>query len=400
MTSPPGTIRYTCAMHRARDRQVRRPASAPPRTAARSLRASIVAIAAAATLAGCSGTRHLQPDLVIVTVGAFPVESLACFGGGGDAELGAELCSVGELGSRFVWAFSTSGSPAPAMATILTGLSPDAHGVEATAASFLRNDHLTLAEHFSRAGYTTAAFVTDPALNRSRHFDQGFGLFDDGFVAAEVNTPPGAHREAAARAAQWLSAAPSPFLAWVHIDPGIDADADAADALRQLDRTLSRLLAVLDARTAPPAILVTGLPAESAREGLTPARTRVALLWRPPRIGGGQGVTRVIRTPVSQLDVAPTLLRATGLVDAATHLPGRPLPFRERRAGEAGRTLEIRGFGQRALIGEGVYLVVGEDGSAMGVAQLPLAGERAPALGRAEGAEELASRLWAAPEEP
>ena len=95
----------------------------------------------------------------------------------------------------------------------------------------------------------------------------------------------------------------------------------------------------------------------------------------------------------------PTLLRASGLVDAAAALPGRPLPFRERRSGEAGRTLEIRGAGRRALVGEGVYVVIGEGGDALGVAQLPLAGERAPSLGRPEAASELLSRIWAAPEE-
>ncbi len=376
----------------------------------RTLRAIVLAALVGGAQPACSTGEIARPDLVLVTLGTVPVEALACHGG--RADVGRDLCSVGDQGSRFVWAFAASGAPAPAMATLLTGRAPLEHGVTASAASFLRNDVATLAEQAARAGYATAAFVTDPALNRSRHFDQGFDRFDDGSGrrarSQTAATEPEPRRldastpdtGTAGRAAQWLAVAPSPFLAWVHLGGAVGDGANDEERLQRLDRELARLLAVLDARPAPPAILVTGLPPRDAAATLSPAETRVALLWRPPRVGGGRGVTRVIRTPVSQLDVAPTLLRAIGLVDAAAPLPGRPLPFRERRTGEEGRTLEIEGEGRRALVGEGVYALIDEGGDALGVAQLPLAGERAPKLGRPDAGSELLSRIWAAPENP
>jgi hypothetical protein len=381
-------------MQRPRDPQ------APATASAASSRLSWLALGLAAIAAACPGcaeTELQRPDVVLITMAALPVERLSCHGGADD--LGRDLCSVADEGSRYVWAFAAAGSPVPAVATILTGLPPDVHGVVASAASFLRNDATTIAEQLEHAGYATAAFVGDASLNRSRHLDQGFERFDDGVIDGQARAGPDAG--VVGRAAQWLAAAPSPFLAWVHVDAG-DATqtGDPAEALRGLDRDVSRLLAVLDARQSPPAILVTSVPPVEAGRSLSPAETRVALLWRPPRVGGGRGISRVIRTPVSQLDIAPTLLRATGLVDPAGVLPGHPLPFRERRAGEAGRTLEIKGEGRQALVGEGVYVVVGDDGDALGVAQLPLAGERVPELARADDSEELLSRLWAAPDPP
>ncbi len=395
-------------MHRDGDRQAGRSERARTSARGRVAAAWLGALLALSQLA-CSGSEIARPDLVLITLGDVPVEALACHGGAED--VGRDLCSVGDYGSRFVWAFAASGAPEPAMATLLTGLPPESHGVDASAASFLRNDGETLAEHAQRAGYASAAFVTNPALNRSRHFDQGFDRFDDGGAprpsSVEPSSPPpldpsGPASTTAHRAAQWLAVAPSPFLAWVHLGEAEPASGAAppssAERLARVDRELARLIAVLDARADPPAILVTGLPARDAALDLEPVGTRVPMLWRPPRVGSGRGVSRVIRTPVSQIDVAPTLLRAIGLVDAAETLPGRPLPFRERRAGEAGRTLEIEGEARRALVGEGVYVVLDETGDALGVAQLPLAGERAPALGPAHASSELLSRIWAAPD--
>jgi len=405
MRSVSGTIRYTCGMHGGRPYK-RTPFAAWIRPAGRGPvpLAPLMALVLACTAgAGCSGTKLPHPDVLLVTLAALPIESLACHGG--RAEVGTGLCSVGDEGSRFVWAFTAASSPVPTVATLLTGLTPDQHGVTTSAASFLESGISSIAEHAADAGYATAAFVVDPALNRSRHLDQGFARFDDGPVRPGPGSADAAPTDLAARAAQWLASAPTPFFAWVHLDahvrPGAAGDAalSKAEALRLVDRDLSRLLAVLDARPTPPAILVTTLPEATANaEGLSPATTRMALLWRPPRVGGGRGVGRVIRTPVSQLDVGPTLLRAIGLVGPTTGLPGRPLPFRERRAGEAGRTLEIAGVGERGLVGEGVFLVVGDGGEARGVAQLPLAGERSPALGPPDRADELVSRLWAEPE--
>lgn len=323
---------------------------------------------------GCGGDPLVRPDLLLITTGAFDVEQAVCHGGPEDS--GAELCAIGDEGTRYVWAFAAADSPAPAIASILTGLAPDVHGVDASAASFLRSDVPTLAERLRSAGYATAAFVTDAGLNRSRHFDQGFVRFDDGGDggARDEDAAP----DAAGRAAQWLAQVESPFFAWVHLDarratprPGDKADAER-EPLKALDRSLSRLLAVVEARPTPPAILVTSLPGRPAGRRLLPASTRVALLWRPSRFASTPGVARVIRTPVSQLDVAPSLLSAGGLIAAAETLPGQLLPFRERRAGEPGRLVEIRSGAWRARVVDGFYVIEDEAGAEVARLRLPL----------------------------
>lgn len=402
-----GAIRYTCGMQRALLRPHAPLAPRPNReqrgVGAANAGGATLWLAFALAMLGCSSERIPRPDVLLVTVGAFPIEMLACHGGSPD--VGSGLCSVAEEGSRFVWAFAAADTRAPAAATLLSGLEPADHGVTVSAASFLRSDVVSIAEHAAAGGYATAAFVADPGLNRSRHLDQGFTHFEDASQGYATSLADAGRMDVAGRATQWLATAPSPFFVWVHLDP-TRSDAKTpgqapapVELIRRMDRDLERLLSVLDARTSPPAILVTALPdAAAMNAGLSPATTRVALLWRPPRVGSGRGVARVIRTPVSQLDVAPTLLRAMGLVDQTIEWAGGTLPFREQRAGEAGRTLEIAGSGERALVGEGVFLVIGDDGQARRVALLPLTGERAPALEDARRSSELVSRIWAAPE--
>jgi arylsulfatase A-like enzyme len=344
-------------------------------------------VGCALLMVGCGPDPLVRPDLVLVTTGAFPTQEAVCHGGAED--VGEELCAIGDEGTRYVWAFAAADAPAPAIASILTGLAPDVHGIDASAASFLRSDVSTVAERLQSAGYATAAFVTHAGLNRSRHFDQGFETFDDGAAAG----PRGAEAapDAAGRAAQWLSKVESPFFAWVHLDPRRAAAraGDGADTpwqpLKVLDRSLSRLLAVVEARPSAPAILVTSLPgapapSTSPYERLAPQATRVALLWRPSRFGSTQGVARVIRTPVSQMDVAPTLLRAGGLVDDAELLPGEPLPFRERRPDEPARAVEIQAGPLRARVADGEYVVEDEAGAEVARAPIPLTGESPPRL--------------------
>ena len=92
---------------------------------------------------------------------------------------------------------------------------------------------------------------------------------------------------------------------------------------------------MLDARPTPPGIVLVGLHGQSDLRSDTPAlhgrgvdlaEIRVPLLWRPPRMGAVPMVGRRITTPVSTLDVAPTLLDAAGVARPAA-FEGSPLPL-------------------------------------------------------------------------
>ncbi|MHC4945703.1 MAG: sulfatase [Planctomycetota bacterium] len=71
----------------------------------------------------------------------------------------------------------------PSVASLFTGLYPGRHGAVGTL--FHNQDHMalhedndTLAEQFKKAGYRTGAFITNPHIERSTQFDQGFDTFE------------------------------------------------------------------------------------------------------------------------------------------------------------------------------------------------------------------------------
>lgn len=304
--------------------------------------ASRIASALCIALCGCGGDESVRPNLVLITIDALRSDVLSCYGGSGN--LGDGLCEVAETGSRFVWAFSPAPSGAPAAASVMTSRYPSDHGVSPSAATFLRQDVETLAELLREADYATAAFVSSPELNRSRNLQQGFDLFDDRLAARPPTPGPGLGDAVIA----WISGARPPWFTWVHFsephsplanDPFNDSPgayrAGYDDAVRLLDRRVSQLIAVMDAQPKRPAILVTALHGQALGDGEGPSghghsleldQIRVPLLWRPARAGAGRSVGRRITTPVSLVDIAPTLLDAAG-VPRPRAFAGQKLPY-------------------------------------------------------------------------
>jgi len=353
---------------------------------------------------GCGDDTLIRPNLVLVTVEGLRADRLGCYGGGHG--LGVEVCDIGEAGARYVWAFSSAPSGAPAGASLLTSQYPSRHGLADNAATFLRSDSETLAETLQRAGYTTAAFVASPELNRSRNFQQGFDEFVDGALPRRSNAETEGVGDTEGdeideghllsdHALAWVEDTRRPFFLWIHFsephgpfslrskergegrsderDDGRGGDTVAAkrfdsideaydDSIRRLDRTLSQLIAVLDAATEERelGLMLVGLHGQSLGErgvatghgsALDLEQIRVPLLWRPPRAGPGRSVARRITTPVSILDVAPTLLGAAALPAPAT-FEGEVLPY--------GDAAESESAAPRALFAEheGEYAVV------------------------------------------
>ena len=363
------------------------------RASNRLLAACVVGLGVIAAF-GCSqrteDTSATPPNLLLVTVDTLRPDELGCYGG--EADVGEFLCSIGNGGTRFEWAFSTAPFTAPSIASVLTGIYPFAHGVRQSAASYLRSDVETLPELLQRAGYTTAAFVSNPVLDRSRNLDQGFGVFDQRMTRWERNRPGYAERDArsatdAALAWAQISATP-PWFLWVHFQdphgpydpPGNPIGHDAAggrrlqvlssrnnsgdggipnyqalpglftveayraryrDEIRYLDGQLKRLVEGVDGLGEPPLILLTSDHGEAFGEddyyfahghSLAIEQIRVPLLLRPSGVDA-TAAPEVSDTPVSLVDVAPTLARAAGL-DIPAHWPGQPLRAAGLAAGE------------------------------------------------------------------
>lgn len=312
--------------------------------------ALLAGLAAAST--GCGATEPLRPNLVLITADAVRPDWLVCYGA--ESQLGAEACALGDPGALYEWAFSTAPSGAPSAASMLTSTYPTQHGVSDDPSTFLPTlGPPTLADTLRAGGYATAAFVSSPELNRSRHIDRGFDHFDDHAATDERSPAP----SVGLRARAWAASARAPWFVWVHFtDPhGPFAAgsrrqyrAEYAEALRRLDRQLSQLIAVLDSDRSPPAILLTALHGQEVDGGATsrghgtsllPAQIRVPLLWRSPRSGGGTGVGRRIEAPVSLIDVGPTLVEAAGL-RVPESFEGHALPHSDPGPGAApSRTL-------------------------------------------------------------
>ncbi len=276
---------------------------------------------------GCSPKSSvLRPNLVLITADGVRADALTCYGS--TSAIGAEVCALGDAGARYEWAFTAATTGAPSAVSLLTSTYPSQHRVSDDPSTFLPfAGPPTLPDVLRRGGYATAAFVASPELNRSRHLDRGFDHYED---RPAGDDPEGAG-SVGQRARDWTSTAPEPWFVWVHFaEPhGPFATDDPAayrvaygEAVRRLDRQLSQLIAVLDSETAPPGILLTALHGQSLGDVdgilghghfVEPAQVRVPLLWRSPRAGGGTGVGRRITSPVSLLDVAPTLLESAGL---------------------------------------------------------------------------------------
>jgi arylsulfatase len=334
-------------------------------------------VACLALVGGCGEVPPApRPNLLLISIDTLRADRLACYGGPPD--VGVELCALAGRGARFEWAFATAPATAPSVASLLTARYPRSHGVSQHARSTLREGVPTLAEALRAAGYATAAFVSNPVLERRKRLDRGFDVYDQRMPRRERNRP--GYRERAARettdaALAWARTASQPWFLWVHYQdphgpyappgappprdppggeplPLLDDDSGAGGVpayqalpglrtregyearylaeIRHLDRELGRLVRGLDASQRPPLVVATADHGEALGEdgfffahghsvGLD--QIRVPLLLRP----ADPGPPVVVATPVSLVDVAPTLLRVAGLA-APAGSEGRALP--------------------------------------------------------------------------
>ncbi len=338
-------------------------------------------LACAALLAGSAcvpAPEAVPPNLLLITIDTLRADRLSCYGG--ETGVGDAICRLADAGTRFVWAFSTAPYTAPSIASVLTSQYPFEHGVRESAISYLVDEATTVAEVLRDGGYTTAAFVSNPVLDRSRHLQQGFDVYDQRMTRRERNRKGFEEREAMATtdaAIAWAEVgAEQPWFLWVHFQdphgpyeppqpasprsaapdtillPTLDDDSGLGgipsyqklprvidfqsysdrytDEIQYLDPHVGRLVDRLDELGRPPAVLLTSDHGEAFGEdgyyfahgqsvGLD--QIRIPLLWRPP----APQPPRAWEFPVSAVDIAPTLMRIAGF-DQPSSFRGVVLP--------------------------------------------------------------------------
>ncbi|HTQ80097.1 MAG TPA: sulfatase-like hydrolase/transferase [Thermoanaerobaculia bacterium] len=331
----------------------------------------VLTLAAALLAVGCRGQVNANAagvaapaNLLLVTLDTVRADHVGAYG-----DRTAETPALDRLaaeGMRFAAASSPVPLTLPAHSSLLSGLLPPHHGLRNNGAGSFPSDRPTLATRLAAAGYRTGAFVGAFVLDHRFGLSRGFGTYDD---EMERDATGGLALDAERRgdrvvdrALAWLTsvgtapaaqgARPAPFFLWVHLydahapynppppyrDRHRDQPYDGEIAFA--DVQLGRLLEELDRRH----LAGTTIVAVAADHGealgehgelthgllLYEPTLRVPLLLRGPGLKAGQ----VISTPVSLVDLGPTLAGLLGQPLDAHGLDGRDLSSPLRHGGE------------------------------------------------------------------
>ncbi|MFH1463862.1 MAG: sulfatase-like hydrolase/transferase [Pseudomonadota bacterium] len=293
----------------------------------------VVLVALGGVLVGCAPApppppSPARPSVVLVTLDTTRADRLGCYGYA--AAETPNLDALAARGARFSRAYAAIPLTIPSHGSLFTGLWPPHHGVRDNGDARLDPEATTLAERLQAAGWRTGAATSAFVTQAHWGFGQGFDRYDDDLGVASdqlswrSERPAGEVIEAALAQLDdrvtflWVHLfephapyqPPEPFRTR-HEGRPYDGEIAAADAA--LGRLLQRL--PVDAL-----VVVAGDHGEGLGEG---GEQNHGLLLgdatlRVPLILAGPGVApQVIDTPVSLVDVLPTLL---GLLD----LPPEP----------------------------------------------------------------------------
>lgn len=156
-----------------------------------------------ATRARASG----RPSILIVSLDTMRADQLGALGG----TTTPHLDRLAAEGTLFTQATSASPWTLPSHASIFTSRLPFDHGARFTR-NTIRPPLVTLAEVLKNAGYATAGFTGDAYVDASFGFDQGFDVYQ----AFHEDVPTGPQPIADAAGAWIRSHRGRPFFAFVH----------------------------------------------------------------------------------------------------------------------------------------------------------------------------------------
>lgn len=189
-----------------------------------------------------------RPSVVFVCLETWRRDAAGCYGG--PDGLTPTVDRLADEGLRVDECITAAPWTAPSVASILTGLYPQAHGVTAHRKAFLAHGVTTLAERAQADGVTTAAFTTNEYVSARKNFDQGF----ETFVCAKYANA----RQVVREFEDWLADHRDlQFFAYLHLfephdpcnapgedfDRYVDADLKGADSRAALARITGKVLA-------------------------------------------------------------------------------------------------------------------------------------------------------------
>jgi Flp pilus assembly protein TadD len=230
-------------------------------------------------------------------------------------------------GARFDRAFAAAPITLPSHASVLTGRYPQGHGARHNG---MRMDDGVplLTEAFARSGFATGAFVGAFPLDRRFGLARGFQVYGDRMprtAGTLANERPG--RAVADEAISWVRGiGTGRFFLWLHLfEPhtpyGIPGDTRPVeerydDEIAEADRQAGRVLEALGDAARDSVIVVAADHGEAFGEHgeITHSLFVYDTTLRVPLIVAGPGIdARTVESPVSLVDLAPTLARLAGL---------------------------------------------------------------------------------------
>lgn len=228
------------------------------------LRSSLGLVASLVVLASC-GQEPPAPHLLLFTADTLRADHTHF--GGYPRETTPELDQLAAEGTVFSQAVTLVPKTGPSFATHFTGRRPEGHGVTSNRYA-LPTELPLLAETLGEAGYTTAAFVSNPILAPRKGFDRGFDRYDEFGKLDGLEPQWRAFREWA-ETHDWSQ----PTFVWFH---SIDPHGPYTPPARYAERFVGDSLFQADARRVPLEYEV--------EEGTPPSRV-IGALPRYQRIG-------------------------------------------------------------------------------------------------------------------
>lgn len=299
------------------------------------------AVAVTALLgAGCGRGGSL--NILLVTLDTTRADHLRCYGH--PTVETPHLDRLAREGILFEWGLAHAPLTLPSHCSIMTGLTPMAHGVRNNSTQRLGDDATTLAEMLAGRGYDTAAFVGAYVLHPVFGLAQGFAAYDADFSGGKAENDFHFVERSAAQvtdaAVRWVEErrGHAPFFIWVHYyDAHMDytppspfreryAQNPYDGEIAYIDWQLGRLLESLETRGefARTLVWVVGDHGESLGEHgelshgfyLYDSLLRVPYIVSHPESRGGDPPARWrprrVEAPVESIDIFPTLAALTG----------------------------------------------------------------------------------------
>jgi choline-sulfatase len=116
-------------------------------------------------------------SLLLVTLDTFRADAAGC--GGSPVGRTPHLDRLARRGIQFETAYTASPLTLPSHASMLTGLTPPAHGARANSTYRVSDGVATLAGALSARGFATGAFLAAATLDRRFGTARGFDVYDD-----------------------------------------------------------------------------------------------------------------------------------------------------------------------------------------------------------------------------